>query len=1189
MPTDFRSVRIILFLAAAIVAIAALLFMTLETQHAQKRSTTNYQDHDLVTLEIRDAAKSFFRIRVKNDLERAAVARQGRIIADYGTFVIASSGASDAFSRFEAKPLPTTVHLANAAFDPVKEPRAISVAKETDDDGYYVLQFGVTPTDELLESLTASGIEILQYVPHQAFYVYGNREAIAKAADHSRVRWLGRLLPEHKMSKVLGEQLTAARSNRAPSGGLSRIETSRKGFGGFDVAVFKRADLETAVNNVVMASGGKVRNSIDLPSNFFNVVRVEVPLGAVEKIAEIAEVVAIEAWTRPEKEDEIAAHIISGNFVGNTIGPPGYDPLTQFGVNGQNVTVAVVDDGVGIPGVGGFYVTGSNAVNGPLRGASTGAQGHGHLQASIIGGDNPFSSLDPNGYNYGSGIAPRSSIVNIPLLRAGYTGTEADTANDVVATAGPNGVLGFISNNSWGNGINGNAYDLLAAQFDGFVRDASFVAGIDPLVLVFSAGNAGGSGLTRPKMAKNVIAVAASENVRPTLNSNGGSTGVADNLEQLPDFSSRGPAADTRIKPDITAPGDAVTGGRSGPDALYGNIDANHRVSSGTSHAAPQVAGAAALFTQFWKNNNGNLNPSPALVKAAIINSGTEMTGTGAANPLPNGAEGWGRLNMRFMLNTGVATKYINQNINFTDPGQSVTFSGVIADSSKETRVALVWTDPPAAADPALVNDLDLTVTIGGNTFLGNVFASGSSTLGGTPDGRNNVENIRLPAGIPSGTPFEIRIDAAALNGDGVLENSDSTDQHFALVAYNLIETPTAIVQSNAVAQISESSIPANNVPDPGELVTVSLTLQNVGTAATSNLTATLRPTGGIQSPSLPQNYGSVPAASLSSALHFSFTVDPFLPCGSSITLTWDLQDVGTDHGTVSAAFRTGLVVIGNTESFSNTGAIQIPAVGSGTTSGSPASPYPSNIVVTGLSNSVGKVTVTLNNITHSFPSDVDVLLVSPAGRKFTLMSDVIGGTNWTGQSYTFDDAAAGLLPSSGDPPATGTRRPTNYGTDDLFPAPAPSAPFLNPSSAGTDTLASAFAGDLGGNPNGTWSLYVTDDATSDIGSIAGGWSLAVTQSFSQCSLAPTAANVTVSGRVVDLNGRSVMGAVVSFADGNGLIRNVRTNTFGYFAVSNLPAGQDYIISVTSRRYQFMPFVLPVADSISDLVIRAEP
>ena len=199
----------------------------------------------------------------------------------------------------------------------------------------------------------------------------------------------------------------------------------------------------------------------------------------------------------------------------------------------------------------------------------------------------------------------------------------------------------YISNNSWGSGPNSNVYDSYAAQFDGFVRDASTAASIDPIVLVFSAGNQGNAGLTRPKMAKNLIAVGATENVRPDLNAWDG-MGAADNLEQLPSFSSRGPAADGRVKPDISAPGDAVTGGRSGPDVLWGNIGDFHRQSTGTSHAAPQVAGAAALFTQFWKLNNSGIYPSPAMIKAALINGAVDVTGTGAVASRPNGAEGWG-------------------------------------------------------------------------------------------------------------------------------------------------------------------------------------------------------------------------------------------------------------------------------------------------------------------------------------------------------------------------------------------------------------------------------------------------------------------------------------------------------------------------------------------------------------------
>ena len=152
-----------------------------------------------------------------------------------------------------------------------------------------------------------------------------------------------------------------------------------------------------------------------------------------------------------------------------------------------------------------------------------------------------------------------------------------------------------------------------------------------------------------------------------------------------------------------------------------------------------------------------------------------------------------------------------------------------------------------------------------------------------------------------------------------------------------------------------------------------------------------------------------------------------------------------------------------SSQTFSNSSAIAINADG-------PAAPYPSGITVSGFTRPVTKVTVTLKQMTHTFPGDVDVLLVGPTGVKFVLMSDVVGDFDFTSRTYTFDDYAAALLPSNATPPASGTFRPTNYGASEAFPGPAPAGPYLNPATAGSATLA-AFNGL---DPNGTWFLYVT-------------------------------------------------------------------------------------------------------------------
>ena len=69
--------------------------------------------------------------------------------------------------------------------------------------------------------------------------------------------------------------------------------------------------------------------------------------------------------------------------------------------------------------------------------------------------------------------------------------------------------------------------------------------------------------------------------------------------------------------------------------------------------------------------------------------------------------------------------------------------------------------------------------------------------------------------------------------------------------------------------------------------------------------------------------------------------------------------------------------------------------------------------------------------------------------------------------------------------------------------------------------------------------------------------------------LAPTAAIVTVAGKVLTSNGKGIFGARVSMTDENGNVRNAMTNFFGYYRFTETPAGQTYILSVRSKRYQF--------------------
>jgi subtilisin-like proprotein convertase family protein len=142
------------------------------------------------------------------------------------------------------------------------------------------------------------------------------------------------------------------------------------------------------------------------------------------------------------------------------------------------------------------------------------------------------------------------------------------------------------------------------------------------------------------------------------------------------------------------------------------------------------------------------------------------------------------------------------------------------------------------------------------------------------------------------------------------------------------------------------------------------------------------------------------------------------------------------------------------------------------------ASPYPSSITVTG-ADSVTDLNVQLVGLSHTWPDDIDVLLVGPGGEDALIMSDAGGWTDATDVTVLLDDQAPDSLPDN-DALATGTYRPANYeGWADTFwePAPEPSGNVELATFNGTD-------------PNGTWRLYVMDNAVVDEGQIAGGWRL---------------------------------------------------------------------------------------------------
>ena len=146
-----------------------------------------------------------------------------------------------------------------------------------------------------------------------------------------------------------------------------------------------------------------------------------------------------------------------------------------------------------------------------------------------------------------------------------------------------------------------------------------------------------------------------------------------------------------------------------------------------------------------------------------------------------------------------------------------------------------------------------------------------------------------------------------------------------------------------------------------------------------------------------------------------------------------------------------------------------------------PGAPYPSTIAIAGTATSIGTVSIAIKGLTHTYPDDLDLLLVGPGGQKMIIQSDAGSSVPVVGRSYVISDAGAAGVPNATEL-TTDTWKPANYDGGDTFPAPAPAGPYSDPAPNGAATFTSVFGGT---DPNGTWSLYANDDGTGDGGVIA--------------------------------------------------------------------------------------------------------
>ncbi|ALN91087.1 S8 family serine peptidase [Lysobacter gummosus] len=649
--------------------------------------------------------------------------------------------------------------LGGLRFDPLKSKpvQAASAWGRTRADGedWRLVQFKGPVQQAWLDELRRAGLEPVQYLHPYTYIAWGKRDALNRLAGQSEVRWSGDFLPAYRVQPEL---------RKAATGPVQVSVISHRG----------SAEVGASLSKIGVADIGAGNKMLD---RSLQTQTVRIPADQIAALAQTPGVYSVQTVpTDGGLRGEMSSQINAGNLNASNLAVPGYlSYLSGLGVNGTGTIIANVD--------GGIYHTHPDLAarmttcTGTTCGGSA-SSAHGTHTAAIMAGDgasNARATASTGSFLRGLGVAPGAKLVE-QVYSPTYT--QAGGMLTLMTQSVRNRAT--ISGNSWGPSGTPRGYDGDTRQVDVGVRDADPNApGDQPLnyVLSFMNGNGGTQSQGSPDEAKNTF----------TIGSTKGQSSATVQIAAINDLSSNtahGPARDGRRIPGMVAPGCSIDSANSA---------SGHGLMCGTSMASPQVAGASALFTQYYRGRAG-VDPSPALTRAAFTAVAQNLVGKLDADGVtlataPDAKQGWGRMLIEPVLRPAQTVQYIDQSHVFNNSGESWTRTFTAADPSKPVRIMLVWTDAPGhglgGTTPAWNNNLDLRVTAGGNTYLGNVFAaSGWSATGGAADARNNNEGVFLQSAQHGGS-VSIVVRATDINSNGLPNSGDDTDQDFALVCYN--------------------------------------------------------------------------------------------------------------------------------------------------------------------------------------------------------------------------------------------------------------------------------------------------------------------------------------------------------------------------------------------------------------------
>ena len=506
---------------------------------------------------------------------------------------------------------------------------------------YRVIQFYSIPTEVEKQKVAEQGIELLSYLPNKAFIVKMKKGNSIVRLKELNIRSVFVIERQFKLSPRLTQSELPETAMIGSNIGLS-------------IKYYDKADKQRIIESIT-SKRGKVISQFDQ----INSLTIEYKADEINELANNPLIQWVEPISGLGTPDGLEAQntFRSNNLNTNYVGGRKY--------TGANVVVGLSDVGMIGPHID---------QKGRVTQHTVISDGnHSDMTSGIFVG---AGNLDPTK----AGVAPGAEI---HIFKHVPTITMSSHTQIVNGVANLQNYGLVISSTSYSQGT-GGVYDASSAFGD------EQIFSNQNMMHLMSAGNSGtfdhgygaGAGWGNIsggyKAGKNVICVG-------NLNAN----------DVLVNSSSRGPAEDGRIKPDLCAQGDGTS-----------TTDKNntYQIGGGTSAATPATAGVFAQLYQAYKENNGGIEPETGLLKASLMNTTSDL-----GNPGPDFKHGWGQINSLKAVRIIEDVRYIRDTIS---QGNNNSHSIVIPANVSEVKIMTYWTDVEGnpSASVSLVNDIDMQV-----------------------------------------------------------------------------------------------------------------------------------------------------------------------------------------------------------------------------------------------------------------------------------------------------------------------------------------------------------------------------------------------------------------------------------------------------------------------------------------------